>query len=150
MKKPPLLYFTLTSIALVSFSSCSLDPNYREYKQQQAANAATTATNNANPYGVPQASSAVSSYAPAPAPNGEAPYQPIPGVTSTPSTYTPVTPAVVTPNKTITGNSYLVSPGDSLWKISREFGTTVEEIQAANGLTNTTIRSGQKLIIPGR
>jgi len=44
--------------------------------------------------------------------------------------------------------SHTVSPGDSLWAISRKYGKTVEAIQAANGLSSTTIRTGQTLNIP--
>ena len=160
MKKLSILSLTLASSAIVFLSSCALDPGYQEYKAQQAAatatntatNAVTSAVNSAtNPYGVPQASGEVGTYTPTPSTGGGVPFQPLPGVSqSTPSTYVPSTPAVVTPSATASGSSYTVIPGDSLWKISREFGTTVEELQAANGLTTTGIRSGQSLIIPGR
>lgn len=38
--------------------------------------------------------------------------------------------------------------GDSLWKLARWYGTTVEAIQAANGLWDTTIYAGTDLVIP--
>lgn len=38
--------------------------------------------------------------------------------------------------------------GDTLNLIAQQFGTTVEAIQAANGLTGTEINVGQVLIIP--
>ncbi|MEK7326331.1 MAG: LysM peptidoglycan-binding domain-containing protein, partial [Chloroflexota bacterium] len=46
------------------------------------------------------------------------------------------------------GTTYTVQPGDNLYRIALKFNTTVAAIQAANGLTTTTIRVGQVLIIP--
>ncbi|MFW5883732.1 MAG: LysM peptidoglycan-binding domain-containing protein [Verrucomicrobiota bacterium] len=46
-------------------------------------------------------------------------------------------------------NVYEVQRGDSLWKISQQFGASVEEIKAANNLTGNTIQIGQELEIPG-
>ncbi|MGO1584028.1 MAG: LysM peptidoglycan-binding domain-containing protein [Actinomycetaceae bacterium] len=48
-----------------------------------------------------------------------------------------------------TGGSYQVAAGDTLIGIARAHGTTVRELQQANGLTGTIIRSGQTLTIPG-
>jgi len=46
--------------------------------------------------------------------------------------------------------TYVVQPGDTLWAISRQFGTTVQAIAAANGIANPNlIYPGQQLIIPG-
>ena len=42
---------------------------------------------------------------------------------------------------------YIVQPGDSLWKIAREYHTSVEEIMAANQLSSSEIRPGDKLIL---
>ena len=42
---------------------------------------------------------------------------------------------------------YFVQPGDSLWKIAREYHTSVEEIMAANHLNSSEIRPGDKLIL---
>jgi LysM repeat protein len=44
--------------------------------------------------------------------------------------------------------TYTVQQGDTLNLIAIRFGTTVEAIQAANGLTGTEIDIGQVLIIP--
>lgn len=44
--------------------------------------------------------------------------------------------------------AYTVQAGDSLWRIARRFGTTVEAIKQANGLTGDTILVGQVLQIP--
>ncbi len=43
---------------------------------------------------------------------------------------------------------YVVRPSDTLYSISRRYGTTVEAIMAANGLFNFNIRVGQQLVIP--
>lgn len=40
---------------------------------------------------------------------------------------------------------YVVQQGDSLYKISRKFNTTVESMKKMNGLYSDTIRAGQKL-----
>lgn len=42
---------------------------------------------------------------------------------------------------------YIVQPGDSLWKIAKKFHTTVEHIMELNGLTETEIKPGDKLVI---
>ncbi|MCY3986406.1 MAG: LysM peptidoglycan-binding domain-containing protein, partial [Candidatus Dadabacteria bacterium] len=45
---------------------------------------------------------------------------------------------------------YKVRPDDSLWKIARKFGTSVEELKYANRLSSSIIRPGQRLKIPTR
>ncbi len=45
---------------------------------------------------------------------------------------------------------YIVQSGDTLGKIARENGTTVEEIQALNGIRGTLININQHLQIPGK
>lgn len=44
--------------------------------------------------------------------------------------------------------SYTVQPGDSLWKLSRSFGVSIESIKEANGLKGDLILVGQNLEIP--
>lgn len=44
--------------------------------------------------------------------------------------------------------TYIVKKGDSLYSIARSFGTTVDNIKSANGLTSDTIYTYQSLIIP--
>ena len=46
------------------------------------------------------------------------------------------------------GSSHVVGDGETLWAIAQRFGTSVEAIQAANGLGGSTIQPGQKLTIP--
>jgi CSLREA domain-containing protein len=49
----------------------------------------------------------------------------------------------------VTGGSYIVQRGDTLFRISLRFNTTVLALQQANGLTSTRIYAGQRLVIPG-
>jgi hypothetical protein len=50
----------------------------------------------------------------------------------------------------IQGNVYTVAFGDTAFSVSRRFGLTVDQLAAANGLTNPNrIYGGQTLIIPG-
>jgi LysM repeat protein len=48
------------------------------------------------------------------------------------------------------GATYTVKSGDTLTKIAKKNGTTAKAIQAANGLTTTKIKVGQKLKIPSK
>lgn len=43
---------------------------------------------------------------------------------------------------------YTIKPGDSIWKISQKFGTTVSKLKQANGLKVELIYPGQKMYIP--
>ena len=45
---------------------------------------------------------------------------------------------------------YTVKRDDSLWKIARKFGTSVEKLKYANRLSGSMIRPGQRLKIPTR
>lgn len=44
---------------------------------------------------------------------------------------------------------HVVQPGENLFRIALRYGTTVQAIQQANGLTGTLIYVGQRLTIPG-
>jgi murein DD-endopeptidase MepM/ murein hydrolase activator NlpD len=49
-----------------------------------------------------------------------------------------------------TGPIYIVQPGDTLSGIATAFGTTVDALEQANGITNpSTLQPGVQLIIPG-
>ena len=59
------------------------------------------------------------------------------------------TPSVAAGGDTA-GATYTVKSGDTLTKIAKKNGTTAKAIQAANGLTTTKIKVGQKLKIPSK
>lgn len=42
---------------------------------------------------------------------------------------------------------YIVQPGDSLWKIAKKFHTTIETIMTTNGLTDSLIKPGDRLLL---
>jgi LysM repeat protein/Tfp pilus assembly protein PilO len=65
------------------------------------------------------------------------------GETPTPPT-TPTAPTTPQPQYV----TYVVRQGDTLYSIARWYGTTVQAIMAANGLTSYTIHPGQQLRIP--
>lgn len=47
-------------------------------------------------------------------------------------------------------STHTVVRGDSLWKIAKQYGVTVDAIKQANGLSNDTAVLGAKLMIPAR
>ncbi|MFY7817831.1 MAG: LysM peptidoglycan-binding domain-containing protein [Akkermansiaceae bacterium] len=57
----------------------------------------------------------------------------------------PTTDAVVS---TAVAKEHYVAPGDSLWKISKQYGVSIDAIKAANNMTNDTVILGKKMIIP--
>jgi LysM repeat protein len=68
----------------------------------------------------------------------------IPALTTTPGVATELIPAG-------SGEQlYTVQSGDNLTRLATRFGTTVKAIQAANNLTGTSIKVGQKLKIPAK
>lgn len=44
--------------------------------------------------------------------------------------------------------TYYVQPGDTLYKLSLRFGTSVSELQRVNGLSSSALQVGQRLLIP--
>lgn len=46
-------------------------------------------------------------------------------------------------------STYIVQSGDTLWSIAKKYGISVEELKAANSLTNNLLQLGQSLVIPG-
>jgi LysM repeat protein len=151
MKTTTTITFATACLTALTFSSCALDPEYKEYKKKKAAEATANpygvpAAGITDPYGAPQAGGETGSYAPT---TGATPYQPLPGVTQPSAPTSPEIPS--TPGTpALGGASHTVASGDSLWGLARKYGTTIEAIQAANGLTTTNIRTGQTLTIPGR
>ena len=156
MKNSTPLNITAGILAIFFFNSCGTsDPEYQEWKKQKEAQAANNpygapAAGN-NPYGTPQPGGDPATTRAA---TGNAPYQPLPGVpqpsAGTGPTYPELPPTYPGAAPTTGGTTHTVVAGDSLWGLARKYGTTIEAIQAANGLTNTTIQTGQTLTIPGR
>jgi LysM repeat protein len=72
---------------------------------------------------------------------GEAP-------TPSPTLVSPPPPPPPTPTSPPQETIYVVRQGDTLYSIARRYGTTVQAIMAANGLTNYNIYVGQQLHIP--
>lgn len=70
--------------------------------------------------------------------------------TSTP-TPTPIAPpaTATAPATGVSGNTYVVQPGDTLGRIAARFNTTIATLAQLNGITNpNTIFVGQRLVIP--
>ena len=65
---------------------------------------------------------------------------------SAPTSLAPATAPTLTPAPS--QRTYIVKSGDTLLLIAQTVGTTVQAIQAANGLTGDIINVGQVLIIP--
>ena len=155
MKTTTSLTIAASTFAAIALSSCGTsDPEYKEWKRQQEEQAA--AAN--NPYGAPAASNPFGTPQPGGDPSitraaaGDAPYQPLPGVPQPPA-YPPAPAeggAIPGGAPAAGGTSHTVAAGESLWGLARKYGTSIEAIQSANGLTGTTIRTGQTLTIPGQ
>ena len=139
---------TLSLVALCATSLVSCE--HFNKSNPYGAPAATTAPHSANPYAVPQASGETGRY------GQNAPYQQIPGVGNTlPATQPPAVnhdymPDIPSAQPAAAGATlpYTVQSGDSLWKISRDFKTSVQSIQEANGITGSNIQAGQVLQVP--
>ena len=159
----------LASTAILSLAlipSCAVfDPNYAAYKKQQAAQTAGSAVASANPYGVPAVNTASANPYAVPGANGETgsvPYQPIPGVTNTPTpnivqsipTPTPIpSTQAYTPlpqESSASASTHIVEKGDTIWGLTRKYGVTGDALRTANNLQTDTIWVGQRLSIPAR
>jgi len=66
----------------------------------------------------------------------------IPGTSAAPAT-DKQSPSAIGP-----GTEYIVVSGDSLSRIAKKHGVSVNDIKAANNLTKDIIRIGQKLVVP--
>ena len=56
--------------------------------------------------------------------------------------------AELPPAKRQSADSYVVRRGDTLGKIARQYGTSVTTLMRSNDLRSTTIRVGQRLVVP--
>ena len=144
----------IITLSLVVLGAASL-VSCEQFKKSNPYGAPTAAAPGAatqNPYAVPQANGETNAYG-----GQQAPYQQIPGVSNTlPPTQPPAVnhdymPDIPSAQPAAAAGStlpYTVQSGDSLWKISRDFKTSVQSIQEANGITGTNIQAGQVLQIP--
>jgi LysM repeat protein len=74
---------------------------------------------------------------------------PTPAPASPPATVAPTLGPTAAPTAVAVGQAYTIQSGDTLYAIAARFETTVQAIQAANGMgTSTVIRVGQVLLIP--
>ena len=55
----------------------------------------------------------------------------------------------ITPVAEKTTESYVVKAGETLFSIARTYGMTVRQLSDLNSMTQTSIRAGQKLQVPG-
>lgn len=91
-------------------------------------------------------------------PNANAPYQPLQPINPPAGPVAPGVPAAIpVPGTPITpeappaeATTYTIQSGDSLWRIARDNGTTVEALKQLNGLTSDIIVVGKTLMIPAR
>jgi LysM repeat protein len=77
---------------------------------------------------------------------GEAAYE----ENSTAAPVAPVTDAAVPAATPGVAREHYVAPGDSLWKISRQYNVPIDAIKTANNMSNDTVVLGKKLIIPAQ
>jgi len=75
-------------------------------------------------------------------------YEETTGAVATPVVEGTATAATVPPVSTVGARQHYVAPGDSLWKISKQYGVSIDAIKAANQMTNDTVVLGKKMIIP--
>jgi len=54
----------------------------------------------------------------------------------------------IPPEERLSWKDYQIQPGDSLIRIARQFGTSVDAIREHNNIRGNTIRAGQSLLIP--
>jgi LysM repeat protein len=126
MHKPTLLLLPLASLF---FASCG----------DKGADYDTAATPDYDEAAAPTPATAAPTY-------GAAAYEentPVP----TPAAVDPAAVAT-TPATPGVAKEHYVAPGDSLWKLSKQYGVSIDKIKAANNMTTDTVVLGKKMIIP--
>jgi LysM repeat protein len=79
---------------------------------------------------------------------GAAAYEDTAGAMAAPVVDGAAAAATVPPVSTAGAKEHYVAPGDSLWKLSKQYGVSIDAIKAANNMTNDTVMLGKKMIIP--
>ena len=141
-------HYSAIGLSIALASCTAFDRDYAEYKKlKEAQTAGQSPYGQVNDFGVPGFGSEGAPYQPLPtvhnAPPAPDPIPPLPGATPGPG----VPPG---PSPTPAGNTvpHTVAKGDSLWGLAKRYGTSIEAIQAANGLAGTNIQAGRTLQIP--
>ena len=75
-------------------------------------------------------------------------YQNNPGPSGNEQYYTPPQGQAHVPPATSGTGSHIVKKGDTLYNLSRRYGTTVSAIRQSNGIRGDLIRIGERLRIP--
>ncbi|MCC6177758.1 MAG: LysM peptidoglycan-binding domain-containing protein [Chloroflexi bacterium] len=95
------------------------------------------------------ASAAVTHPPASPAALSTAPSSTVAAPTAPPATPVPTGQGAITTEIRVLEPNYTVAPGDTLAKIARRYGTTIEALASINNLENrNSLSVGQKLIIP--
>jgi len=145
---------SVCGLSLALFSCSSTDPEYEQYKKEKEAAAQSGGdpySNIANPYGVPSGAPQGGEVGQYNANPSTPPFQPLPGVPPTQGNYPTIpnsNPPAYNNNAPATVTTHVVAKGDSLWGLSRKYGTSADAIRQANGLTSDLIQLGQTLQIP--
>lgn len=79
---------------------------------------------------------------------GAAAYEDSAGAVAAPTVEGTTATAPVPPVSAAGAKEHYVAPGDSLWKLSKQYGVSIDAIKAANNMTNDTVMLGKKMIIP--
>lgn len=140
-------FLTLLSLSAATLASVSCN---NQTSNPYGAPAASQASPS-NPYSVPQSNGETGAHA-----TQNAPYQQLPGVGSTLPPTQPASPHSYQPSVDLTPSTpaagstipYTVKAGDSLWKLSRDYNTSIEAIRSTNGISGNNIRVGETIQIP--
>lgn len=161
MKRFPILMTVLAMVLIVLVVGCTLQrPPARGVATPVAgATLVPTVLGAASP--IPTPTTLATTIVTQPTATPTSPFSELTGVTEVTGTATiaPTEPlatpvpetapvATVAPS-TAEGVTYTVRWGDTLFSIAQSFGTTVDAIKAANGLSSDIIVVGQELTIPG-
>jgi membrane-bound lytic murein transglycosylase D len=111
-----------------------------------------TATVTTTPVAIPSNNNSTTVYQPTPAPtsssssnNSTTVYQPSPPPTSVSKPFTPA-PASTKPNYKII---HTIQAGETIYRVSKLYNVTVENLKVWNNLTENTVEIGQELVIMG-
>lgn len=131
------IIFTIASLTL-TIVSCAPKGGANDY---DVSNPYAAADYSASDVGSPYQAADVNPAYDAPAAYEDSTPTPYDANASTPA------PAIPRPAAS-TSKTHIVGRGDSLWKISKKYGVSIDAIKQANGMKNDTAVLGAKLKIP--